>query len=64
MDSTAAEYKDKVGGDALGVSVAAKTSWLGSPSNGVPLMEEEGNPRQMVRQMVKVNGISSWIDNI
>lgn len=64
MGNTVAEYKDKVGGDALGVSVAAKTSWLGSPSNGVPIMEGEGNPRQMIRQMEKVNGISSWIDNI
>lgn len=64
MGNTVAEYKDKVGGEALGVSVAAKTSWLGSPSNGVPILEEEGNPRQMIRQMEKVNDISSWIDNI
>ncbi len=66
MGNTVAEYKDKIGGEALGISVAAKTSWLGSPSNGVPIIEEEENenPRQMIRQMEKVNGISSWIDNI
>lgn len=63
MDNAVTEYKDKVGGDALGVPVAAKTSRLGSPGNGVPILEGEGNPRQMIRQMEKVLGISSWIDN-
>lgn len=64
MDSTVVEYKDKVGGEALGVPVADKTSRLGSPSDGVPILEGEGNPRQVIRQMEKVIGISSWIDNI
>lgn len=64
MDDTVREYKDKSGGDALGVSVAAKTSRLGSPCVGVPILEGEGNPRQIIRQMEKVLGISSWIDNI
>lgn len=64
MDSAVTEYKDKVGGDALGISVAAKTSRLGSPSNGVPILEGEENPRQAIKEMEKVIGISSWIDNI
>lgn len=63
MDDTVIEYKDKVGGDALGIPVAAKMSRLGSPSDGVPILESKENPRQIVRQIEKVLGISSWIDN-
>ncbi|MCM1231262.1 MAG: hypothetical protein NC489_14170 [Ruminococcus flavefaciens] len=64
MESTVVEHKNKVGGDALGEAVAAKTSRLGSPGDGVPILEGDGKPRQMIRQMEKVLGISSWIDNI
>lgn len=64
MQNAVTEYKEKVGGDALGVSVAAKTNRLGSPGDGVPILVGEGNPRQMIRQMEKVLDISSWIDNV
>ncbi len=64
MDGVVAEHKDKVGGDALGESVAAKESRLGSPKEGVAILKGEGNLRQMIRQMEKAIGISSWIDNI
>lgn len=56
------EYKDKVGGPELGVP--QMTRGYHSPQDGVPIQEPEGNPRQMIREMEKVLGISSWIDNI
>lgn len=63
MDNTVTEYKNKVGGDALGVPVPAKKSELGSPAKGVLILKGEGSPRQMIRLIEKVLGISSWIDN-
>lgn len=64
MQKEVTEYKEKIGGDTLGASTAGKTSRLGSPVDGVPILKGEGNPRQMIRQMEKVLGIGSWIDNV
>lgn len=55
------EYKDKFGGPELGEPQMERNYF--SPKKGVPIREGEGNPRQMIREMEKRLGISSWIDN-
>lgn len=56
------EYKDKIGGHELGTPRKEETYF--SPVQGVSILEGEGDPWEMIRQMEKVLGISSWIDNI
>lgn len=56
------EHKNKIGGPELGKP--RKESNLHSSQDGVPILNGEGHPRQMIREMEKLLGISSWIDNI
>lgn len=58
------EYKKRVSGEALGVAHAAKESRLGSPYKGVPIREDEKGARKIIRDMEKLLGLSSWIDNV
>lgn len=58
------EYKNKVGGDPLGVAHAAKESRLGSPYQGVPIRKDRKEARNIIRHLEKLLGLSSWIDNV
>lgn len=58
------EYKNKVGGETLGEVYAAKESRLGSPQEGVPIREDKKGSREIIRQMEKMIGLRSWIDNV
>lgn len=58
------EFKSRVEGMELGIRCANKESTLCSPQCGVPILEGVGKPRDMIRKMEKVLGISSWIDNV
>ena len=58
------EYKNRVGGEALGVAHAAKESRLGSPYEGVPIRKDKKESRNIIRYMEKLLGLSSWIDNV
>lgn len=64
MGYSATEYKDKIGGDALGVSRAAKMSRLGSPNDGVPILGDSDNSEQLIKEMENLLGLRSWIDNV
>lgn len=55
------EYKDKVGGPELGEPKTQETYY--SPKDGVQILSEEGNPRQVIRLVEKALDISSFIDN-
>lgn len=64
MGCNGIEYKDKIGGDALGVSHAAKMSRLGSLNDGVPVLQDIDNSEQLIQEMESLLGLRSWIDNI
>lgn len=64
MGKTIGEYKSRVGGEALGEVHAAKESRLGSPQEGVPIRKDKKGSRDIIRQMEKLLGLRSWIDNV
>lgn len=56
------EYKHKAGGPELGDPRTEVIYY--SPKDGVQILPEDENPRQIIRLVEKAVGISSFVDGI
>lgn len=56
------EYKNRVPGPMLGTPIRERS--LHSPNPGVPIKKDNKESRTIIRNMEKLLGLRSWIDNV